>query len=114
MTDISQVRAEMEALSQKFQDDSSALRDPNTAFLQVSRWYGEAQAAKRELANEVLSEWIVGAELVKHDLAVMLVRQFQLASLVPALATRARSLKTKPGSEYDQRLLKDLIDELEP
>jgi hypothetical protein len=105
----------MAAYRQCAEYEAKALRDTSIVIDRLLSFYRRLDEDDRQLANKIISEWVVSEDdAVRFD-AVLLISQFWIDDAVPALHALASrlSFSADPGAPYELKKVKHLIDKLE-
>ncbi|MEJ7786517.1 MAG: hypothetical protein WKF96_17075 [Solirubrobacteraceae bacterium] len=88
-------------------------KDPFLALDRLFTLYRSLDPVERELAHQVLAEWLVSDDETKRFVAVALVREFRVVTAAPALRQLSDQLQRcdGPGAPFERRKVEDLLSE---
>lgn len=111
---LEDVRLEMNAFWDMANREAEEFKDSFLALERVNGMYLGLSTADRELANEVLAEWVLSDEEAKRFDAVALIREFRVVAAAPALRELGRRLarSTDPGAPFEREKVEGLLREL--
>lgn len=95
--------------------EADELKDSFAALERLMSVYQRLDPSERELANQVLVEWLGSEEEAKRFDAVALIREFRVSSAAPALRDLADHLTRSkdPGAPFEREKVERLLMELE-
>lgn len=108
-------RSKLDAFWAAANREADELKDPYLALERLNTLYRGFDTEERELANQVLAEWVLSDEEAKRFDAVALIRQFQVTSAVSALRALADELERRddPGAPFEREKVEALLSELD-
>jgi hypothetical protein len=109
---LEEFRNEMNSYRRAVEDEAFKSKDSYLALERLHRLYKKFDASEREMADQVLAEWVLsGDENTRFD-AMALIGDFKIERTIPALKELAGRLTSSraPGAPYEkiERLLSEL------
>jgi hypothetical protein len=94
--------------------EASEYKDSYLALDRVHAMYGRFDPEKRDMADQVLSEWVLSDQEGKRFDAIALIREFEITSAIPALRELAARLESseEPGAPFEREKVEGLVEEL--
>lgn len=111
---IEEVREQLWAFRQSANKEANARKESNLVWAWLQDLYRKFGLEERELADQVLIEWVLSNdENVRYD-ALVLIGEFKIADALPALEELGRrlSLSTSPGAPYERKKVDSILQEL--
>lgn len=112
---LEEFRKEMLAYRQAADRDAIALKESNLAWDWLRDLYRRFDAQERELANQVLEEWVLSDDENLRCDALILIGDFKVTSAVPALRELAERLgkSRAPSSPHELKKVGTILSDLE-
>jgi len=107
-------REELDRFREEVDREAVEMKDSYLALERLASLYERFDHSERELADRVLSEWVLSEdEAVRFD-AMALIRKFGIVTSVSALRQLHARLETAtgPGAPYERQKVDGLIAEL--
>lgn len=107
-------RDDMERSRERVDREAAEMKDSYLALERLAALYEKFDDSERELADEVLAEWVLSEdEGIRFD-AMALIRKFVVVASLPALRQlRGRLVSaTGPGAPFEREKVDGLIAEL--
>jgi hypothetical protein len=92
-------------------------REQKDSYLALDRLhsvYRRLDAGERELADQVLAEWLLSDDEARRFDAIALIREFGIVAAVPNLRRLSKKLMQNkdPGAPFEREKVEDLLAEL--
>jgi hypothetical protein len=113
---LDEFRHEMEAYREDAEQTASALKDTNIVLERLNLLYKRFDADERELANQVVSEWVLAEdENLRFD-AAHLIREFKIVSAITSLQILIERLSSDsaPSAPFERASVDRLLHSLAP
>mgnify|MGYP006983745657 FL=1 len=96
-------RESMESFRKAADVEAAARKDPQLALDRMYALYKKFDEPEREMADRVLIEWSLSADIGKRFDALAIVDEFMVLDAIPALRALAGRLErsTDPGALYE-------------
>lgn len=110
-----EIREWIDAVWERADREGDWYKDSMYSTNTVEREIGRLDATARDLATDILVEWIEGDDGRRRYTAFVLARKLGLKTALPALRRHAEALKTAtgPSAPYDRENVASLIADLE-
>jgi hypothetical protein len=107
-------RAEFESLWDRLDAEALASKQSQDATVRLTSFYGELDEPDRAVVDEALADWVVGGDDRRVFDALVLIRQFEIRSALPALERRAESLAgaTEGPPKHEREKIERIVREL--
>jgi hypothetical protein len=111
---LDETREKMDLFWESADREALELKDSYLALDRLHTLYHGLDSSERELADQVVAEWLLSGEEAKRFDAVALIRDFKIASAVPALQRLADELDRSddPGARFEREKVDGLLAEL--
>jgi hypothetical protein len=111
---LDEFRKTMWAYREAAEREANAMREPNLAWDRLRGLYRGFDALERNLADQVLCEWLLNDdENVRYD-SLVLIDEFGIKRALPALTELAPRLKRSkaPGAPYELQKVQSILSRL--
>jgi|SRR5690606_9138305 len=112
--DIDAMRKALAEFRNTADERASKMKDSQLVVDELFRLYERFDGSEREIANDVVAEWVISHdEKIRFD-ALALIRHFGISSTVQSLqilAERLRAMRT-PGAPFELKKVDGIIKEL--
>jgi len=111
---LSETRDKMNLFWESANREALELKDSYLALDRLHTLYRGLDSLERELADQVVAEWLLSDDEAKRFDAVALIRDFKIGSAVPALQRLADELDRSkdPGAGFEREKVNGLLAEL--
>jgi len=99
---LEEFRAEMDAYWQSVNEEADALKDSYVALERLRALYGKLDAAERDMADQVISAWLLEDHEGRQWDALVLVTDLAITAAIPALDTLSDRLATSTAPDAAQ------------
>jgi hypothetical protein len=107
-------REEMMLYRQTADSEARSLKDPYVVLDRLHQLYVKFDGHEREMANNILSEWVLSEDAGLRFDAQALIDDFHIATAIPALQSLATRLSkdTAPGAPYELKKVNRIVERL--
>jgi hypothetical protein len=111
---LEEFRNEMNAYRDAVEKEAFESKDSYLALERLHRLYTKFDASEREMADQVLAEWVLSDDENTRFDAMALIHDFRIEGTVPALRELAGRLSSSkaPGAPYEIMKIERLLSEL--
>lgn len=111
---LEEFRLQMEAYWKAVDEESRTLKDSHFAVEKMQSFYRSLGIDDREMANKVLSEWLLSPDEALRFDALALVDDFRIVLAIPTLTRLAKQLASSstPGAPFELQKVKQIADSL--
>ena len=117
---LDETRAGLASSYEALDEWSREAKDPWILRKGLARVYGRLDSDERQLADVVISEWVLSRDARHQVAAQYIIREFCIREAIPALRRRVRQLAGETGGparderEIVEQLISDLRDDVTP
>ena len=110
---LEEFRNEMNSYRRAVEDEAIKLKDSYLALERLHRLYQKFDATEREMADQVLTEWVLSDDEGTRFEAMSLIDDFKIERTIPALKELAGRLASSkaPGAPYEIMKIEGLLSE---
>ncbi|HKY06852.1 MAG TPA: hypothetical protein VJQ55_01360 [Candidatus Binatia bacterium] len=103
----------MNSYRRAVEDEAIKLKDSYLALERLHRLYQKFDATEREMADQVLTEWVLSDDEGTRFEAMSLIDDFKIERTIPALKELAGRLASSkaPGAPYEIMKIEGLLSE---
>ncbi len=111
---LDEFREKMERFWESANREALELKDSYLALERLHSLYRRFDSSERQLADQVVAEWVRSNEEAKRFDAVALIREFKIGRAVPALRELADDLgqSDDPGAPFEREKVERLLAEM--
>ena len=105
----------MEACMQAAIQEGQEIKDPNIIYIRIQQMYQRFNEGEREIAEEVINQWLVFGDEDHWSMAVSLANTFNLHGVLPNLRILLGRLRRESGplSPFNVAKVERLISKLD-
>lgn len=111
---LEECRDKMHQFWESTNREALEVKESYLALDRLHSLYRSLDPSERDLAGQVLAEWVRSDQEAKRFDAVALIREFEIGRAVPALRQRADELRRSddPGAPFEREKVEGLLADL--
>jgi uncharacterized protein HemX len=111
---LEEFRLEMNAFWEDVEQEAAEQKDSYIAIDRLAALYERFDSAEREMADQVVAEWVLSEDELLRFAARHMIAEFRIVTAVPVLRALQSRLATvdSPGAPYEQGVVNDTIRDL--
>jgi hypothetical protein len=111
---LDEFREKMQGFWESANREALELKDSYLALDRLHSLYRSLNSSERELADQVIAEWVRSPEEAKRFDAIALVRAFKIGVAIPALRELAEELgrSDDPGAPFEREKVEGLLADM--